>query len=76
MLQPTSLAAQIVFENSDLLIVDKPWGWLSVPSRIGRKDPRHCLGILLQEQRGEQIWPCNRLDVEVSRLIICSNTTL
>ena len=41
----------LVYENSHVVVVDKPAGWLSVPSRIGAKDERFCLGRVL-ERRG------------------------
>ena len=42
----------VVLENTRLCVVDKPGGWLSVPSRLGAADPRPCVGLVLQEQLG------------------------
>ena len=65
---------KIVFENSHVVIVDKPAGWLSVPSRQGEDDLRPCLGKLLEKQLGCKIWPVHRLDLEVSGLILFAKT--
>lgn len=59
-----------LFENPLLIAVDKPTGWLSVPSRFGRDDPRPCLGLSLEQELGVQLWPIHRLDEEVSGLIL------
>lgn len=64
----------VVFENAALLIVDKPAGWLSVPSRLGVRDARPCVGIQLQAQCGQQLWPVHRLDEEVSGLLLFAKT--
>ncbi len=61
---------EIVFCNDGFAAVDKPAGWLSVPSRMGAADPRPCAGIALQERLGERVWPVHRLDVEVSGLLL------
>lgn len=50
--------------------MDKPAGWLSVPSRMGADDPRPCVGTTLQSQLGERLWPVHRLDEEVSGLLL------
>jgi tRNA pseudouridine32 synthase / 23S rRNA pseudouridine746 synthase len=63
------LFVQLV-ENKDFIAVDKPAGWLSTPSRLGEKDPRHCLGVELQKQLGTQLFPVHRLDEEVSGVML------
>lgn len=65
-----SLQQRIIFENSQIVVIDKPSGWLSVPSRIGAADPRPCVGLALQEERQERLWPVHRLDFEVSGLLV------
>ncbi len=57
-------------ENKRLVIVDKPAGWLSVPSRIGAADRRRCVGTTLQTQLGCRLWPTHRLDEEVTGLLL------
>ncbi len=65
---------KIIFENESLVAIDKPANVLSVPSRMGSEDPRSCAGILLQDQLGIQIYPCHRLDFEVSGLLVFAKT--
>ena len=60
----------IIFENKDFIVLNKPSGVLSVPSRMGQDDPRPCLGIDLQKAKGLQIFPVHRLDFEVSGLTL------
>lgn len=61
--------AQILFENNDLVIVNKSSGVLSVPGRDS-KDLRQVLGRELEKQLQTTIFPVHRLDFEVSGLII------
>lgn len=60
----------IVFENSQVVVVDKPAGWLSVPSHAGTADPRPVVGTRLQTQLGGRLWPVHRLDEDVSGLLL------
>jgi tRNA pseudouridine32 synthase/23S rRNA pseudouridine746 synthase len=60
----------IVYQCEHVVVVDKPSGWLSVPSRMGDQDSRRCLGLVLQEQLGVRLWPVHRLDVPVSGLVM------
>ena len=70
------LAERLIHVDDNLIVLDKPAGWLSVPSRLGTKDPRPCVGTSLQENlrtlgmRGRQVWPVHRLDYEVSGILI------
>ncbi len=68
-----NLAPVIIFESTNFLVVDKPAGWLSVPSREGGSDPRPCAGIELQKTHG-RLFPVHRLDLEVSGLILFART--
>lgn len=63
----------VVFENFNFLAVDKPAGWLSVPSRLGAADERPCAGRWLEEKFG-RLWPVHRLDEEVSGLLLFART--
>lgn len=58
----------IVFENENFVIVDKPVNVLSTPPRF--KDDREILGITLEKELKIQIFPVNRLDAEVSGLVV------
>ncbi len=61
---------QIVFQNDDWVAVDKPAGWLTVPSRFEKEDARKVLGRELERQFKTQIYPVHRLDLEVSGLVL------
>lgn len=61
---------QIVFENENFVIVDKAAGVLCTPARFQELDERPCLGSILQGQLKTQIFPVNRLDYEVSGLVM------
>ncbi len=60
----------ILFQNDAVVVADKPAAWLSVPSRMGRDDPRPCVGPALEAQLGGRLWPVHRLDLEVSGLLL------
>jgi tRNA pseudouridine32 synthase/23S rRNA pseudouridine746 synthase len=61
---------RIVFESPAVVVVDKPAGTLSVPSRMGAADPRPCVGRLLESALRARLWPIHRLDLEVSGLLM------
>ncbi len=61
---------KIIFQNQHFVAVDKPAGWLSVPSRWGTDEERPCVGLLLQEQLRSKIYPVHRLDEPVSGLLL------
>lgn len=67
------MCIEILFENSDLIAVDKPHGWLSTPGRDS-SDSRRCVGRELQSHLGTQIFPVHRLDFEVSGLLMFAKT--
>jgi len=60
---------KIHFESEDVVVVEKPAGYLSVPSSLGKKDSRPVAGILAQNQVGP-LFPVHRLDYEVAGLLI------
>jgi tRNA pseudouridine32 synthase/23S rRNA pseudouridine746 synthase len=62
-----------VFLNDAFVAVDKPAGWLTVPSRWGERDERPCLGRALEAVHG-RLWPVHRLDEEVSGLVLFART--
>jgi tRNA pseudouridine32 synthase/23S rRNA pseudouridine746 synthase len=67
---PAGSPLRRAFENAHFVVVDKPPGWLSVPSRRGREDARPCAGVALEVETGARIWPVHRLDVEASGLLL------
>ncbi|WP_413288105.1 RluA family pseudouridine synthase [Bdellovibrio sp. HCB337] len=64
----------IIFENSHFAILDKDAMVLTTPSREGESDQRECLGLELQKQLKQQIFPVHRLDFEVSGLVLFAKT--
>ncbi len=66
---------EVIFENANLIVIDKPGGYLSVPSRMGKVDRRPVAGIALQEYAGQQIFPVHRLDQETSGLLMFAKTS-
>lgn len=68
------LLGNILFENNQIIVIDKPSGFLSVPSRMGISDSRPVVGMLLQEYVGKPIFPVHRLDEETSGLLIFAKT--
>lgn len=65
---------RILFQNDAVVAVDKPGGYLSVPSRMGAQDPRPCLGRELEKSLGLRLWPIHRLDEEVTGVILFALT--
>ncbi|MEK6773425.1 MAG: pseudouridine synthase [Bdellovibrionota bacterium] len=63
---------KIIFQNENFIAVDKESGVLTVPSRLGTKDDRPVLGVELQNQLKQQVFPVHRLDFEVSGLVLFS----
>lgn len=68
--QRTATKPEIIFQNEHVVAVDKAHGVLTVPSRMGKADPRSCLGIELQEHLKKRIFPVHRLDFEVSGIVL------
>ena len=68
------MSYRTVFENAHFIIVDKSPNVLSVPSRLGKADPRPCLGHILEADLGKTLFPVHRLDYEVQGLIIFALT--
>ncbi len=60
----------IYCKNEHLCFVEKPSEWLSVPSRLGAEEPRPVLGIELQKQLGQRVFPVHRLDFEVGGIMV------
>ncbi len=61
---------RVVREEAQFVVVDKPTGWLSVPSRLGRAETRPVVGLELERVLGTRIWPVHRLDEDVSGLLL------
>lgn len=60
---------KVHFQSQDVLVIEKPAGYLSVPSSLGKSDSRPVVGILAQKEWGP-LFPVHRLDFEVAGLLI------
>ena len=60
----------VIFEDPNILVVDKPAGMLSVP---GRTAAPSLLGWL-RERYGESVESCHRLDMDTSGLMVFART--
>lgn len=58
---------RIIYEDDDIIVVDKPSGMLSVPGRTGNKKS---LQKWLQEQLNTEVFSCHRLDMDTSGLMV------
>lgn len=58
-----------IFENEHFLVIDKRAGFLSVPSRMGKDDPRPCELVEWSQSRGI-LSPIHRLDEEVTGILM------
>lgn len=65
---------RVLFQNEHFIAADKPAGWLAVPSRQGKADPRPVFGLKLQDDLGQRLWPVHRLDEEVSGVMLFALT--
>ncbi|GIL18575.1 MAG: ribosomal large subunit pseudouridine synthase A [Oligoflexia bacterium] len=65
---------KILFQNDQVVIVDKPANWLSVPSRFQNEDGRPVVGKWLEKELKSKIFPTHRLDFEVSGIIVFAKT--
>jgi tRNA pseudouridine32 synthase/23S rRNA pseudouridine746 synthase len=59
----------VVYEDEALLVIDKPSGLLSVP---GRQNPVSAQSLL--EQDHGPLYPCHRLDMDTSGLMVYAKT--
>lgn len=65
----------IIYQDLNWIVVNKPALWLSVPSRLGDKDERPCLGKHLEAHlqktnANAKVFPTHRLDFEVSGVML------
>ncbi|MBX3033232.1 MAG: RNA pseudouridine synthase [Bdellovibrionaceae bacterium] len=61
---------ELVFDDGNFVIADKPAGWLTVPSRFEAEDDRTVLGRELEKSLKTRLFPVHRLDFEVSGLVM------
>lgn len=65
----------IIFKHQEFLVVDKPAGCLTVPSRFELTDGRRVLGRELEKSVGQRLFPVHRLDFEVSGLVLFARSS-
>ena len=65
---------EVLFEDDDLIIVNKPSGVLVIPDRFDTTIPS--LNKLLEERCGQKIWVVHRLDRETSGVIVFAKSEL
>ena len=70
------MSYRTIFENEHFIVVNKSPNVLSVPSRLGKTDPRACLGLILESDLKISIYPVHRLDFEVQGLIMYAKNQL
>lgn len=63
------MSLTLLFQNEQWVAVDKPAMMLSVRARFA-DDPRPVVGVELEKQLGQRVWPIHRLDYEVSGLML------
>jgi tRNA pseudouridine32 synthase/23S rRNA pseudouridine746 synthase len=61
---------KIIFDHKNFIVVDKPSGVLTVPSRHEKDDERAVLGRMIEQKLKTQVFPVHRLDFEVSGIVI------
>ena len=64
---------QVIYQDRDLVAVDKPAGLLVHPSRLDAHEDRTALH-LLQDQLGERLFPLHRLDKATSGVLLFART--
>jgi tRNA pseudouridine32 synthase / 23S rRNA pseudouridine746 synthase len=57
---------KIIYEDQDLVAIDKPHGLLSVPGRYGQPNAQH----LLEQQLATKLYPAHRLDQDTSGVLL------
>lgn len=67
-----SAAARVLFEDEEVLAVEKPAGTLVIPAR--RPEPAATLRELAQEAAGRPVFVVHRLDREASGVVVFAKT--
>ncbi len=58
-----ALERRILYEDADLVAVDKPWGWPSTGRHLEDSD---CLQYALIQRHGGMVWAVHQLDADTS----------
>lgn len=62
---------EIIFEDSEVIVLNKPSGWLSIPDRFDSEKPNL---MRFFRQRNQEVFVVHRIDRETSGLIIFAKT--
>jgi len=62
----------VIYEDSALLVVNKPAGMVVIPARA--EDPDTCLLHRLQATRAERLWVVHRIDRDTSGVVLFART--
>lgn len=65
---------EIVFQNEEFVVVDKPAGMLTVPARAEHDLTRPVLGLMLQDHLRSRVYPVHRLDFVAAGLVLFAKT--
>jgi len=67
-------APPIAWQSEHVVAADKPSGMLTIPGRLGVRDPRPCLVHAVARVVPGKIWIVHRLDLEASGLVLFART--
>ncbi len=59
----------LIYQDDNLVVVDKPANLLVHPSEIDRRETRSAM-MILRDQLGQWVWPVHRLDRPTSGLLV------
>jgi tRNA pseudouridine32 synthase/23S rRNA pseudouridine746 synthase len=68
------LDAQILYEDAELVAVDKPAGLAVIPERDG--EPSASLRHRLEASRGEPLWVVHRIDKDTSGVVVLARSAV
>ena len=62
----------IIYEDGDIMVIDKPSGLLTVPAPKKEKDTLsdHLNNIVRRRDKSAKVYPCHRLDKDTSGIIV------
>ena len=63
---------EVIYEDQDLVAIDKPHNLLSVPGRYGQPNVQH----LLEQQLATKLYPAHRLDQDTSGVLLFAKNLL
>lgn len=64
----TGTTLRVLFQDDDVLALDKPPGVVVIPAR--GEDPSGCLHLRAERERGERLWVVHRIDRDTSGVVL------